>query len=501
MKKIFLTIAIAFAVISCEDATDITQPSEFNAGVAFQGVEDVKSGVFQIYDSANVTSGIEFTSHFTDECALGSSGNQGSTTHRLQLNPTNGFATNLWSSYNSVIRNANILFIGAGEVTPANAAEQALYDEALGENYALRAYAYSQLLAYFSQDLSDGSSLATPIFDNVPGSAFAPRRNTVDEVVTKINEDLTQAETLLTSAGTAYTNDFISIPFINALRARVAAYVGNYGAASNAANTVLNQFTLPTSANESQYRNVWQDVAGAGTSNEVIFKFNNTLTNGNNIGSIYNTNSSSASGSPLYEVSRNLYQTLENNFNSNGDIRRNVFIDASSTIVADYDNDPNPLFNDRLVVDKYPGDPALPGLTGGLTNDQKVFRTAEMHFILAEVAAEANRLGDVATQLKLVRDARYTTPAALPSYTSATEAWADILLERKLELAFEGHRYIDMKRLGTLANQNYDRNETDCSLYPSAECDLSVTDFRARALPIPLNEIQGNPGITQNSGY
>lgn len=494
-------MAVALALYSCEDATEIVQPSEFGFSAAFQNVQDVKAGVYAIYGGANVTTGISFTSHFTDECSLGSAGNDGSDAHRLQLNVNDGFASGIWTSYNGAIRNANIFFSGATFVTPEGAAEEALYNGALGEAHAMRAYAYSQLLAYFSQDLSNPSSLAVPVFDFIPGVDDRLPRNTVQEVVDFINADLDQATSLINSGGITYTVDFVSIEFINALRARVAAYVGDYGTASAAAQSLLGTFSL-SPADQAQFRSVWEDIPGsAGNNQEVIFKFNNTLAVGSSMGQIWNTNSSSAAGSPLYEVSRNLYNTLEDNEANFGDIRRALWIDPSSIIVADYANDPNPQQNDLLVVDKYPGDPALPGLVGGYTNDQKVFRTVEMHFILAEAAVSNNNLTEAASQIKAVRDARYTNPQAAPNYGSATEAWADILAERKIELAFEGHRYIDVKRLGALANQGYDRDLTDCSLYPSAECDISFNDTRARALPIPTVEIRGNPGIIQNNGY
>jgi len=502
MKKIILTLSAAALLFSCEDATEIVQPSEFSFDTAFQTVDDVKTAVYGVYGAANSTTAIAFTSNFTDEGSLGNSGNEGSDALRLQLNVNDGFASGIFVSNNTAIRRANIFFEGAALVTPEGDAEEALYNEALAEAYAMRAYAYSQLLAYFSQDLSDPNSLAVPVYDFIPGVDDRLPRNTVQETVDFINADLDEADRLLALAGTAYSIDFVSDSFVSALRARVAAYVGDYGSASNAAQEVLGDFSLTDSADASEFRNVWQDVTGSqANANEVIFKFNNTLAVGSSIGQIWNTNSSDVAGSPLIEVSRRLFNILEENEDNFGDIRRPVYVDPTSIISPDYDNDPNPRPNDILVVDKYPGDPAIPGLVGGYTNDQKVFRTVEMHFILAEAAVAAGNLSEAANQVKEVRDARYTTQDAAPSYSNATEAWADILNERYIELSFEGHRYIDVKRLGALANQGYDRNDTDCTLYPSAECDLGFNDFRARALPIPAVEVRGNPNITQNDGY
>ncbi|WP_036580299.1 RagB/SusD family nutrient uptake outer membrane protein [Nonlabens ulvanivorans] len=501
MKKIIIIIAAVFALYSCEDATDIVQPSEFGFDAAFQNAQDVKTAVYGVYGAVNSTSEIQFATQVTDECSLGSAGNNGSDTHRLQINVNNGFANAIWANNYAAILRANILFEGAALVTPTEPADVALYNEALGENYALRAYAYSKLLTHFAEDLNDPNSLGVILIDFVPSVETRLPRSSVQDVVDFINNDLQEAENLLTTAGTGYSPIFVSVDFVRALRARVNAYVGDYGTATTYANAVLGNFTLPTTASEADFRTIWQDVAGAAEANEVIFKFDNTLAVGSSMGQIWNTNLSDATGSPLYEVSRNLYQTLEDNSTNFGDIRRNIWIDPSSTIVADYPNDPNPQQNDRIVVDKYPGDPALPGLTGGLTNDQKVFRTVEMHFILAEAAVVNGDLPGAAAQIKTVRDARYTNQQAAPVYASAQAAWADILNERKIELFAEGHRFADVKRLGALANQGYDRNETDCSLYPTPECDLGFSDVRTQYLPIPAAEFQGNPGIQQNPNF
>jgi hypothetical protein len=68
--------------------------------------------------------------------------------------------------------------------------------------------------------------------------------------------------------------------------------------------------------------------------------------------------------------------------------------------------------------------------------------------------------------------------------------------ERRLELAYEGHRYYDMKRFGT----DVDRSSTgDCGA-ASGSCQLPANDYRW-VMPIPQSEIFANDNITQNPGY
>lgn len=505
MKKIFLILVGAMILNSCEDATDIIQPGELGPDRAFITVNDLQTGIFGVYSTALTDWEIELAAIFTDESAVGSSnGGSNLALHTYQLNPNVTVASEIWrTNYNLILR-ANILLEAATNIVPnpAVAGEQDTYDNAVGQALALRAYGHSRLLSHYGVDLEDRASLGVPVIDFVPAPTFKPSRNTVGEVYDFIQSDLTEAERLFTAAGTGEDVFFTSNNFVRALRARTAAYAGDVPTMIAAANSVLSNFTLPaqaTPATTTDYRQIWTDELGAGAQ-EIIFKLAITQNNVA-LSNIWNTNRSDVDGAPLYEMSRNVFDLLEANRVAFGDIRRQTYIDATSTIVADYDNDPNPRDNDRLIVDKYPGNLALPGLAGAVRNDIKVFRTVEMHFILAEAAIRNNQLVEAERQIRIVRNARYTSPAPVLNYSNPVAAWADLLLERRLELWAEGHRYVDIKRLGRKANIGYDRNETDCTLYAAAVCDLPPTEFITQYLPIPQNEINGNGGIQQNPNY
>jgi hypothetical protein len=102
-----------------------------------------------------------------------------------------------------------------------------------------------------------------------------------------------------------------------------------------------------------------------------------------------------------------------------------------------------------------------------------VIRLAEMYLISAECKS---RLGDNA-------DDEYNaihTRAGLSPKTGVT--LEDILLERHLELAFEGQRIHDIKRLkGTVDGLNWDDNKL--------------------VFPIPARELEANKSLEQNDGY
>lgn len=66
--------------------------------------------------------------------------------------------------------------------------------------------------------------------------------------------------------------------------------------------------------------------------------------------------------------------------------------------------------------------------------------------------------------------------------------YEEVLKQRRLELAFEGHRFFDLKRLG--------RDLVKGPHYLS----VAFTDIRILA-PLPQREVDGNKNLVQNSGY
>ncbi|MFW5726866.1 MAG: RagB/SusD family nutrient uptake outer membrane protein, partial [bacterium] len=95
---------------------------------------------------------------------------------------------------------------------------------------------------------------------------------------------------------------------------------------------------------------------------------------------------------------------------------------------------------------------------------------------------------------------RFGAPQSAPVFASQQAAYAGVLEERRVELAFEGHRWLDLKRLGADANAQIDRDPLDCAI--TGACTLPIDDHRF-TLPIPLVEINANSVIAeqQNPGY
>jgi hypothetical protein len=499
---------LIFSVSSCNDALDIVQDGELGNDNTFKTVSDLSQFLNgSVYSSLGNTNEIMISASFTDECGIGpNNGGQELELHRFNLNQTTGYVSGMWISHYTVINRANRLLEAAALITPVVndvVDETAEYNSIIAEARAIRAYSYFQLLSYFSTDLSDDSALGVMLFDYVPAIDEKLPRSTNGEVFALIESDLAFADANLIDRSGATAYKYASKNMINSLRARMYLYRKNYTLAKQYAQDVVtnsglsltvatpyvaaNFYNETTSTNP--YRRIWADLSQG----EVLFALSRpTGGSWGNIASSFFFNTTSATGGAYLDMGRNLFNELRE---VNGDIRGLAFVDPTSLIDASYLTNPAYNTSDVLVIDKYPGKPTQP-----LRSDIKIFRLSEMYFILAECAVAENQLATAAGYIKNIRDARNRLSAQpLPSYADQQQAWADILKERRKELCFEGHRYMDIKRLGVAANKSIDRNITD-DLILSLPTTIPNNDYRF-TLPVPQDEIAGNPTIQQNPGY
>jgi starch-binding outer membrane protein, SusD/RagB family len=548
MKKIFVLLFSLSLLSSCDDALDIVQDGELNDAALFTSINNMQLFLNETYDRVSIQNDIMVSSRLTDEVGLGNAGFPDDT-HRFFVFSTNGFASAIWNQHYQAINYANRLLRGAALYQP-KASEQADYDNIIAQARAIRAFSHFQLLVYFSTDLSNDNAPGVMKLDFVPTTLQLVPRSTNGVVFQLIENDLAFAEGKLTMPTTGANNwRYINVNMVNALRARMYLYRKNYTLAEQYADAVINTsgialatctFTLPanfpatsaqfvvTGANTGSssfdtapsgsntaavqvqtalfnmdrwtattasptYRKMWVD----GVQGEAIFSLARP-NNATNFSSQYNTNQSYTLGGPLYDMGRTLYDLYTQPLGGGAqDFRRWAFVDRSATVSAT----PATATKDSevIVIDKYPGK-----VGSHNSNDLKVFRLSEMYFIKAECRVMASDLAGAANLVRLVRQARnYIATGVVPTpvYANATAAFADILLERRKELCFEGHRYIDLKRMGALAGVTQtDRSSTDAENASAIDpSNIQVNDYRF-TLPIPQNEINVNP-MPQNPNY
>ncbi|RXM40011.1 RagB/SusD family nutrient uptake outer membrane protein [Chryseobacterium sp. CH21] len=493
--------SVGFTLNSCKDAIDIEQPGLLDDATLFTSVSNLNDYLIgSVYANMDINNDIYFSAVFTDEVKPGAgSGGQEYEIHRYFIDPTTGLTTGIWAQHYLVINRVNRLLAGAANVTPANAEQKKQYDYVIAQARAIRAYCYLQLETFFAPDMKDPNGLGVLLLKDVPVVDTKLPRSKNQDVYDFINADLDYARSILTSYTTlpfpTPTPPATSIPlnryyvnkrFVNAVSARFNLYRGNYALAKQYAQDVISNSGISLTG-AAAYPNMWNDTSEG----EILFALNRLATgNGSSIGTRWNTNSSSITGNPMWALGRNLFNIINT---TPGDVRRTVYVDASSIIDPNYLTSTSPRDTDQLVVDKYPGK-----TSAATRNDLKVFRLSEMYFILAECETAANNFAGAATLIQQVRAKRYNSGTApLPVYASSTAAYADILKERRVDLALEGHRYIDLKRLAVAAGVTMDRNQTDDVVTVT---NLPNNSYKY-TLPIPVQEINLNSQVQQNPGY
>ncbi|MDB5013327.1 MAG: RagB/SusD domain protein [Daejeonella sp.] len=123
------------------------------------------------------------------------------------------------------------------------------------------------------------------------------------------------------------------------------------------------------------------------------------------------------------------------------------------------------------------------------TDPAYIFRIAEMYLIRAEARAQLNNLNAVSGALYDLNQVR-SRAEILPS-TAVTQS--EILLaienERRIEFAFEAHRWFDLARTGRAK-----------AVLEALDVNTKVDAFE-NVFPIPITQIQLDPELKQNPGY
>ena len=116
-----------------------------------------------------------------------------------------------------------------------------------------------------------------------------------------------------------------------------------------------------------------------------------------------------------------------------------------------------------------------------------VLRLSEMYLNRAEALAHG------ATVAGATADSDLLAITSNRGASPVTATLENILLERRKELAFEGHLVYDMARTGTSLHRVDYQGAADAK-------DIEFPSYRW-ALPIPKSEMDANPNMVQNDGY
>lgn len=469
MKNIFkytLVLLIAAGITTgCEDflepSVDQNKPTE----TAVQTVDDLNSVILGIHDDLNSTSIygrdlVAGSEAMTDNAF--SNGNSGRFIVQSQFNFTenSGYASSMWALFYQSIATANIAIDSELEDSPA-------VSYAKGQAYALRAFAHMQLLLNFGQQFS-GGTLGIPYITTYNEGNLLPPREPVSDVWTKIGNDLADAESLMDPNLDSGNPVFMNYNAVRALQSRYNLYTGDFDAAITAADYVIanggyTDFSSATTDSASLVA-AWT----AGTGPDGVFEMGFTSTNnvGNNsLARIYR------------DTNYGDVEATSDLFNSYG---------ADDARLALYDTTAGVYRVSQKYVDELGSD------------NTRIIRFAEVWLNKAEALARQGGAGNLAEAVQMINDlSSYYGSSTVYTVGTQEQVIADVLAERRLELAFEGHRYFDLGRHGldipfvTVSNAGNNFN---------LGSDIPFGD-EMFVLPIPQNEMDANSSMEQNPFY
>ncbi len=433
---IFLTLSIAFT--SCEDVLQVSPRDAVDASQLITNANSAGVAINGMYDQLQDDDIFGLHYMMMPDLLSDNMLHSGTFTSYREMDDNDMLAGNVdvgttWDEMYEAIYRANLIIDLLPNVDdPALASLKAGY---IGEAKFVRAITYFHLVRLFG----DLPLITTPTKDL---ASVDIARSSESDVIAQIISDLTDAVAGLADGGSVTR---ASKGAANAFLAKVQLWKGDHAAALAAANAVTG-YSL-----ESDYASLY---ATGGGGSEAIFRVEFNTVDANSISFWYWDKPAGRHEFAPTDDLMNAYET--------GDLRQ-----AASYTTATGGGGTH-------YVTKY-NDFA----TG--TDKPYGIRYADVLLLKAEAAA---RGGDYATATTAINEVR--TRAGLADITlDASNFETAILQERRVELAFEGDRWFDLRRTGKVTD------------YLTAQGRVADKQL----LPIPQSEMDTNPSMTQNTSY
>ena len=548
MKNILIPIFISIALVSCEVERfpyDSIASEELLSGEG--GIEAATLGNYAILKGDADGNGFAPQFHRIAEYPGDNVALSGTTTDPLFFTynynnlATSGRVNNFWTSGYQAIVGCNKMI----ELTTEGESEET--DQLIGENYYLRAYAYFQMVNVFGRPYNQGrDNLGVPLkltsqIDDLPD------RNTVGEVYDQVVADLLKAESLMS---VNKSNSYATKEAAQALLSRVYLYMGENQEAIDYADKVISsgRYSLLPTDELSDYTRINPD-----DNSETIFCFKFLEESDYNhgyytVGSLYATILGSGWGEmyassdfldllrknpsdrrlgfidpqyltdangdlipAVYWVNENYQYVFRRTFEQGGET---YFTDnGTDYLVSSEENGPQTRYfyttstgakqyviNDFDMV-KRNGYPKFFILKCSLQDDVPqlwspvVSRLAEMYLNRAEAYAKLNQVGNALSDINTIRAragiATYDDVSDFPDGMNILDV---VLQERRMELAYEGHRKFDVFRNGRAMDRRYPGSHLNGN---NPRFEIPASDNRVIEY-IPEAQINVQPSLIQN---
>jgi tetratricopeptide (TPR) repeat protein len=468
--KIWILIVPAFTMLfACAEKLDIKPKQYIDAEVALTTPDNIKNALVGAYLEASgrgvfgsLLNEISELYATTGDMKFMGTFQQPREFYNKEATTTNSYVATLWIDTYTLINTCNTL-LQANVLSLLDADEADIIE---GGALFLRGWAFFELTRLYGLPYEPGQANTQP---GVPlvlthtadvADAVPVPRNTVEECYAQAIEDLTAARDLLPPDNDVYATSYAA----SAILARIYLQMGNYNAAAQAANTVIESGMFELTGTP-------------------LLAFNNASNSSEDIFVLQKNATSEISWLAV------MYASLAGAGRGDYEIQQ-VFLDRfhASDLRGRYQEDTQDGYTiDNITMMYYMGVGNI--INFGGINTAKwgnyyrnigLIRLAEMYLIRAEANFEdpgADVGPNTPTEDINVIRARANAPLFMSDVTES-----DIREERYLELCWEGHRLHDLKRW-------------------KMDIGSDAYDAGNLILPIPFREMEVNDLLEQNEWY
>jgi hypothetical protein len=485
MKKILVhyisLVALCLSMVSCKDFLDEQPQTSRSADNAYKTAADFNNAVIGayatlklpgLYANGGITSSLLMMSDgIADSWDIGQTRNNLTTfqyeIEEFNISLSNTLVTNAWRDHYIGIGRTNTILDKISAI-PMAADLKARYD---GEARFLRAYFYFNLVRLFGD-----VQLVDRMIDG-PSGANTLVRSPEEEVYRLIINDLSIAEENLPDVIPAAEAGRASKWAAKALLGKVYLTRKEYGLAAAKLNEVINSGKFNVTSNS--YAAVFSPATSFTANKDVIFavQYKSGLVNQGSalwssmvpFGAPGNLFGVTATGEGYMRPTLDLANAYEE-----GDLRK------AASMLSSYKAANGSTIQERYTI-KYRQDGQA---SGDADTDLPLLRYADVLLMYAEALNAQGQTSAAEPFLNQVR-----ARAGLTEKTGLNQADFALAIEqeRRVELAFEGHRWFDLVRTGRYLEVMTSKG------YPAKAFH--------RFYPIPQRETDLNSLLTQNAGY
>ena len=494
--KAAAVIVAAFALSSCLEKFPKDYILDTEAMTSLNGAEQIVTGVYTAYMSSGLYSGyLTLLPDIQSDLVMAVEGNSNTygEIYQWTFRPTNREIESIYAGLYTVIGRCNFYLdqVDALRETLTNDIHIQTLDQYTGEVYCARGLAYAELIKCFCEAYKGdeeaknqlGVVLRTSYFKEEP-----VKRANLKDSYARVIYDLEKAIELLEEDNSYYDSAYFTQAAAQAIRARVALYMGDWQTAVDYSTKLINnteRFELSLASytvtsdgmNEVDY--LWHYDSGY----EVIWRIGYTSTS---YGGALGQNFLSFNNDYTYYYPDYVPAQASLKLYNSADARYNAYFAELQTGYSHQLSWP-------LLI-KYYGNRELMSLYIYHVNMPKPIRLAEQYLIRAEAYCNLGKYSAASTDLSALRKARMKSGSSTVS-VSETNWLQTISDERVRELFMEGFRLNDLKRWG----MGFERT-TQASVQAEGsrlKVDASnprfVWPIPKHEIEAPGSEVQGNP--------